>query len=240
MKLAIITGASRGLGRALVDALLEQGYRVMGCGRSMCNFPKKVLYFQTDLSQAPQFIDDFEFAWSKLDKKNLEEVLLVNNAGILSPVDRLENCSSQDLIRQIQVNTIAPLLINRWLLQKTHHFSGRVMSVGITSGAAERPVAGSCGYCTSKAATTMMSRCLFEEGKYPPLRKQKFEVWDFSPGIMDTQMQTLIRSKSAEAFPEVQRAIDAKKENRLPTPAKVAQRFLELLSDPPKNAVIQR
>ena len=239
MKLAIVTGASKGLGRALIDPLIKKNYLTIGCGRSFCQLSKEAIYFQTDLALVPEFIKDFDNIWSLVEGKSFQEIILINNAALLKPIGRLEKCNALELVKQLKVNTIAPLLINQWLLQKTQNFSGRVVSIGVSSGAAVNPCPESSGYCMSKAAVPMMSRCLAEEEKYTIHKQRKFEIWDFSPGTMDTEMQELIRTEGNENYSHIKKCLDLKNKGNLKNPALVAQQLVALLGRPQENATVQ-
>ena len=239
MKLAIVTGASKGLGRALIDILIKKDFLTIGCGRSFCQLPKEAIYFQTDLSLVPEFIKDFDNIWSLVEGKRFKEIILINNAALLRPIGRLENCNALELTKQLKVNTIAPLLINQWLLQKTQNFSGRAVSISVSSGAAVNPCPESSGYCMSKAAVPMMSRCLAEEEKNTIYKQRRFEIWDFSPGTMDTEMQELIRTEGNKNYEHIKKCVDLKSKENLKNPVLVAQRLVALLEKPQENATIQ-
>ena len=232
-KLAIVTGASQGFGRALVSALKKADYKVAACARSACSFPEDIFYFQTDLSDAARFLPDFERAWEKVGAQNFQEIVLINNAASLAPIGRLEDCALEDLLSHLQVNVHAPLLLNRWLLKKTENLSARVVSVGISSGAAKSAYPGWSAYCLSKAANVMMSQCLMREQEERKALKlfpeRRFEIWDFNPGVMETAMQELIREQSEQTFPSREKFVALKEMNQLADPAEVAQQLVREL-----------
>ena len=247
MKLAMVTGVRRGLGKALVEALGSTGkYRIVGCSRGPHPFLEQkdlnFFYFQTDLSCGQRWLGDFDTMWEKEGEgQNFQEIVLINNAARLEPIGPLEKVAPHQLRNHLELNLITPMLINQWLLQKTQHFRGRVVSVGISSGAATRAYGGWSAYCTSKAANLMMSQCLaLEEIQRGKKSLRQFEIWDFNPGVMDTRMQDLIRSKNEETFPHLKKFIQLKDENLLKNPRSVAERLVELLGQPQESGSVQQ
>ncbi len=232
-QLAIVTGASRGLGHALVLALRKANYRVVGCARSGADFPPEVHYFQTDLADAARFLPDFDRVWEEVGGESFGKIVLLNNAALLAPIGRLEDGPLEELQLHLRVNVHAPLLLNRWLLQKTRAMRARVVSVGISSGAATSAYPGWSAYCLSKAANAMMSRCLTAEQReresLGQAQGRQFEIWDFVPGVVDTAMQDLIRAQSAETFPSRDKFVDLKRHGQLASPSDVAQRLVDQL-----------
>ena len=222
-----------GFGRALVDVLSDANYTVTACARSACSFPEDVFYFQTDLSDAARFLPDFDRAWEKVGAQNFQKIVLINNAASLAPIGRLEDCTLEDLSSHLHVNVHAPLLLNRWLLKKTAKLSARVVSVGVSSGAARSAYPGWSAYCLSKAANVMMSQCLMREEEEREALGQNFDrsfkIWDFNPGVMETAMQELIRTQTEQTFPSREKFVALKDGNQLADPKDVACKLVREL-----------
>lgn len=188
---AVITGASRGLGRALAGALLERGWSVTvdarnGAGLTQAveelGSPERITSIAGDVGDAAHrraIRDAVERAGS------LE--LLVNNASVLgaSPLPALERYPLRDLERVLRINTVAPLGLIQELLPPLGASGGTIINV--TSDAALEAYQGWGGYGASKSALEQISAVLAAER--PDLR-----VYSFDPGDMRTLMHQ-------EAFP---------------------------------------
>lgn len=228
----VITGAGSGIGRALARVLLERRALVVGVGR------------HTDtLEETGQGVAGYEPVVADLSTEHGRDVLidrigarrvryLVHNAGTLEPVGALAGISLAQW-RAIQaLNVEAPLFLTQALIDNLAH--GRVLHV--SSGAAHRAVPGWGAYCTSKAALHMLYRILSEE-----LRDRRIGVGSLRPGVVDTAMQELIRSKSETDFPDVARFRALKREGALETPESVARFILAVLEieDPDAFSAIE-
>ena len=95
--------------------------------------------------------------------------------------------------------------------------------VNISSGAGRSAYVGWGVYCASKAAVDHLSRVLAQEGREDDLR-----VASLAPGVVDTDMQALIRATPIEAFPTVERFTDLKVDGAFNDPDWVADRILEV------------
>jgi NAD(P)-dependent dehydrogenase (short-subunit alcohol dehydrogenase family) len=188
MPLAIVTGASRGLGLALARALARRGWALVIDARGAEALERAA----RDLAQLTEVVaiagdvtDDWhraavvEAAGERID-------LLVNNASALgpSPQPRLAAYPIAELERIYRVNVIAPLAIAQLVLPRMPD-GGCILNV--TSDAAVEPYEGWGGYGSSKAALEQCSAILGAE--HPALR-----VYAVDPGDMRTRMHQ-------EAFP---------------------------------------
>jgi NAD(P)-dependent dehydrogenase (short-subunit alcohol dehydrogenase family) len=180
---ALITGASRGLGRALAVALHDRGWRLVVDGRdghrlaaavAGLSHPERVTAVVGDVADPAHRAALADAAGSSLR-------LLVNNASDLgpSPLPRLADLPPQRLQQILTVNVVAPLATFQAVLPALRHGGGRVLD--ISSDAAVEPYAGWGGYGASKAALDQLSAVLAVE--HPDLR-----IYAVDPGDMATDM----------------------------------------------------
>ena len=101
----------------------------------------------------------------------------------------------------------------------------RVRVTTISSGAAMRPLASWSAYCTAKAGLDMWTRCLAEEGA-----SQNITAVSVAPGIVDTGMQTAIRSASEEDFPLRANFVGYHEDGQLSDPEHVAAALFPLIT----------
>lgn len=187
---AVVTGASRGLGLALTQALVQHGWRVVVDARDSIKLAFALADLPPDqVIRVPGDVGDPEH-WPRLAAAAEQAGgarLLVNNASVLgpSPQPRLADYPLEELRRVLAVNAVAPLMITQALLPQLQRHSGRI--VNVTSDAAVEPYEGWGGYGSSKAALEQLTAVLAAE--QPELR-----VYAVDPGDMNTQMHQ-------EAFP---------------------------------------
>jgi NAD(P)-dependent dehydrogenase (short-subunit alcohol dehydrogenase family) len=185
MSVGIVTGASRGLGLALVRALVEREWRLVVDARGSAALERAVADLEGVVAIAGDVADPehrralVESAGDRID-------LLVNNAGALgpSPQPRLAAYPLAELVRVYEVNVFAPLALVREALPR---LVPDAAILDITSDAAVEPYAGWGGYGSSKAALEQLTAILATE--QPQLR-----VYSVDPGDMRTQTYQ-------EAFP---------------------------------------
>jgi NAD(P)-dependent dehydrogenase (short-subunit alcohol dehydrogenase family) len=181
---ALVTGASRGLGRALATALNDRGWRLVVDGRDARRLaatvaalprPELVTAIPGDIAD-PAHRENLAFAVAThLD-------LVVNNASDLgpSPLPRLAALAPEELERLLRVNAVAPLAVVQLVLPALRTGGGRVLN--ISSDAAVEAYEGWGGYGASKAALDQLTAVLAAE--HPELR-----VYAVDPGDMATDMQ---------------------------------------------------
>jgi NAD(P)-dependent dehydrogenase (short-subunit alcohol dehydrogenase family) len=180
---ALVTGASRGLGRALATALADRGWRVVMDGRDAARLSATVAAIQRHerLVAVPGDVADPRHRAALAEAVGPRLDLLVNNASDLgpSPLPRLAELSPDDFLRVLAVNTVAPLALLQAVLPALRTTHGTVMD--ISSDAAVEAYAGWGGYGASKAALDQVTAVLAVE--LPELR-----VVAVDPGDMATDM----------------------------------------------------
>jgi len=187
-RVALVTGASRGLGAALAQFLARQGHFVIVNARDPAALSKAVVAIANSgatVLAVPGDVTDgatqsaLEQAASRFGRLDL----LVNNASELgpSPLPRLSELRADDFERILRVNVLAPLVLTQRLLPLLTLAQGCV--VNISSDAAVGGYPGWGGYGASKAALDLVSLTLAHE-----LKGSGVSVVSVDPGDMRTSM----------------------------------------------------
>lgn len=221
MKLFIITGTSRGLGKALAEKLqLQKDIDLITIGRHSAN------HIQADFSRPEDCYNLFEK--NCFPFKEYEEVILINNAGTLNPTAPVGAAESSALLSHVTINAAAPLLLINELLKSlcAVTYTGKVEIINISSGAGRGPMYGWAAYCGSKAFMDMMSRVIALEADSID-RPFTVKCWAIAPGVVDTDMQGHIRSLDQENFKDVKDFVAKKEKGKLLQPELVADRIIK-------------
>ena len=185
MKKAVITGASRGLGRALALGLAMAGYALVIDARDPRALGAAAAAIRADvpgsaITALPGDVTD------PAHRKELAAVageidLLVNNASTLgaTPLPALADYPPDELRAAFEANVIAPVALTQLFLPALRERGGAVLN--ITSDAAVEPYAGWGGYGAAKAALEQASNVLAAE-------ETAIRVWWVDPGDLRTDM----------------------------------------------------
>jgi NAD(P)-dependent dehydrogenase (short-subunit alcohol dehydrogenase family) len=215
MPVALITGASRGLGRAIARSLGERGWSMVIDARG----PDALAAVAAEIPTARAIVGDVTDSWHRAALADAVESfgglhLLVNNASHLgpSPQPQLADYPLADLADVYRVNVTAPLALIQQVLPPLLTNGGTI--VNISSDAAVEAYAGWGGYGSAKAALDQLTAILAAE--QPTLR-----VYSFDPGDMRTEMH--------------QRAFPGEDISDRPEPESVVPPFLRLLEERPES-----
>jgi NAD(P)-dependent dehydrogenase (short-subunit alcohol dehydrogenase family) len=188
MPIAIITGASRGLGLALARSLARDRWALVVDARGAIDleYAADELRTHTEVVAIPGDVSDPKHREALLNAAGPSIDLLVNNASVLgpSPQPMLARYPLAELEHVYRVNVVAPLALAQLVLPRLTK-TGAI--VNVTSDAAVEAYEGWGGYGSAKAALEQLSAILAAE--HPELR-----IYAVDPGDMRTQLQQ-------EAFP---------------------------------------
>jgi NAD(P)-dependent dehydrogenase (short-subunit alcohol dehydrogenase family) len=214
--LALVTGASRGLGRALAAGLAREGYDLILDARNAGDLHAAAAAIQAGARGAvtaiPGDVTDAAHRAALLGAARAAGRLdlLVNNAGTLgaSPLPALADYPVGELRAAFEVNVIAPIALTQLLLPLLRASGGAVLN--ITSDAAVEAYAGWGGYGAAKAGLEQASNVLAAE-------ELAVRVWWADPGDLRTDMH--------------QRAFPGEDISDRPDPQTVVPAFLRLVTE---------
>ncbi|MDW8032006.1 MAG: SDR family oxidoreductase [Aquificaceae bacterium] len=211
-KRAIVTGGSRGIGKALVERLLKEGWEVCTCSRKEEDLTKleEELRRPRGLYRKVCNLGERESAKSFvmfcLERMGGIE-LLVNNAAILGERLPIEEYPEEVWEEVIRVNLNGVFYVTKYCLP---HMGEGSFIVNLSSGAGKRPAPYWGAYAASKFGVEGFSLLLAEE-----LKERGIRVYTLNPGATRTQMR-------AKAYP-------SEDPKTLKTPDKVAEFLLKLI-----------
>lgn len=225
MRMAIITGGSKGLGLALCQQFETRGYRVLEFSRTAPH----AYSVRADLSSPADYAQVITKAIAPLDADGLEDLVVINNAGTLEPIGAASLQSRRAVLANLNTNFTSAILGLTELIAKFQCAPCRKVLANISSGAAHKGYAGWSLYCASKAGMEGFVRALAMEQQLQP---HPFIPININPGVIDTEMQAGRRDASVADFPEVARFIRRKNEGGLVAPERVATAVLSILALP--------
>jgi benzil reductase ((S)-benzoin forming) len=193
----IISGSSRGLGKAIAEAFLEVGAKVIGISRSNTIEHDAYAHIHCDLSDLDA-LRDLELPL----EGGKQKYILINNAGRLGEVTHFDQIEEADLIQTAHLNYLAPIVLINKFYKATSNESAISYVINIGSGAAYQPIDGWSMYCSTKAGLSMFTRVVKLEAEFD---NRNFLLVDLSPGIIDTEMQDQIRQAKQAEFSAVER-----------------------------------
>lgn len=247
MKHIIITGTSRGIGESLAEQLIDKNHHLICISRTtnqrIIDQAKKmdccIDYFNCDLTNIGEIDQLLEDVFSRISLySDHEAIYLINNAAMLGPVSPIELIESEKIIENIHLNLLAPMIITSNYLKLTKNMNVDKRILNISSASAKYLLPSQSCYSTAKAGLDSFTKSVGIEQKLATYPAKISAVY---PGMIDTNLQSEIRSVSNDLFPYVNEFIRISEEGKLQTPEYTAQRLIEILfgEDFGKAAVLE-
>jgi NAD(P)-dependent dehydrogenase (short-subunit alcohol dehydrogenase family) len=228
-RLIILTGATRGLGRAIAENCLTQRVALVTLSRQhVAELDQLASTHQTPLTQI--LVDFNDRAAVEQAAKRMHEFVslakrprLIQNAGVVTPVSVADHPASFLEIEQAYLtNIVTPTFLTNHFLASTSHSKDRRIML-ISSGAGRQAIPGWGVYCASKAALDRYAEVVsLEQG-------DRVRIASVAPGMINTPMQATIRNADAKVFPVLDKFIQIHEQGALAKPAHVAQQLLTFI-----------
>jgi benzil reductase ((S)-benzoin forming) len=235
--LTILTGASRGMGLAMAQQLLDAGHDLLclarhhndELGQRATRERRRCEQWAVDLAQ-PQPVAARLEAWlAAIDPATIASASLINNAGVVPRIAPLAGIAAADIANALRVGLEAPMLLTSAFVRATASWPVPRKVLNISSGLGRRPMASQATYCAAKAGLDHFTRCLaLEQAAAPGGAK----VCSLAPGVIDTDMQVHMRGASEAEFPDRAVFVGMKAQGVLTSPQQAASRVLAFLQRP--------
>lgn len=237
MILTVLTGASRGLGRAMAERLLAPGDHLLTISRRpdaglepMARARgAHLVQWSGDLA-APTEVDGLLGAWlvefaGRHAGKMPARVQLIHNAALVTAPGPVERLGPEELMAALRVGLEAPVLITATFLRRTAAWGADRRVLFISSGLGRRAMAGAAPYCAVKAGLDNFARAVaLDQAQSGGAR-----VVSLAPGIIDTDMQATLRGADRGVFPEGERFAQFKASGALDSAEAAAEKVLRVL-----------
>ena len=204
-KVALVTGASRGLGEGAARALAAAGAAVMLVARdgALVGSVARDIAAQgarahalscdvSDYAAVEKIVAETKARLGGID-------ILINNAGVIDPIAEVATSDPAAWAQNISINLVGAYNVVRAVLPDMLAKGGGSI-VNVSSGAAYRPLEGWSAYCAGKAGLAMLTRSIALETAGKGIR-----IFGFSPGTIDTDMQVKIRASGMNMISRIPR-----------------------------------
>lgn len=230
----IITGASRGLGQELALQLADPKNKLHLIARNGCyttarkvdeagGVSRNYVYDLTNLDHLEGFMNGM---FTDIINDEPDQIILVNNAGMLHPIGPIGKYDYQDYKTNLEVNYMVPAMLTHWIIHKAQDWNIPKRIMYISSGASGKPYYGWTHYCSTKAGIDMLMQTTALEQKE---QEHPVEVAAFNPSRIETDMQKEIRQQSAKDFAAVEDFVKAKEDGRTGSATEAARKLSHLL-----------
>ncbi len=204
-KTILLTGATRGLGRALVDRFVEAGHTVIGCGRSAGQVAELSRRFSAPHHFTPVDVahDADVAAWAKtVLSRGPAPDLLINNAAVMNRPAPLWEISADEFQSLIDVNIAGVVnVIRRFAPAMIARKSGVIVNLSSGWGRSTSPEVAP--YCATKWAIEGLTQALSQE------LPDGLAAVAFNPGIINTDMLQTCWADGANRYPTADQWSDA-------------------------------
>lgn len=231
--LTVITGASRGLGRAMAEQLLQPGRRLL-CISRHSDDQLAVLareagadleQWQLDLAEPVAAAERLSAWLATLDAASFDSATLINNAGTVGRIRPLSEAVPAELSQALRVGLESAMLLTAAFLGVTKGWRADRKVLNISSGLGRNAMGSQAPYCAAKAGMDHFSRAVALEEKGPGAAR----IVSLAPGVIDTDMQVELRGGDPDMFPDRVRFERLKADGMLDSPQSAAAKVLKYL-----------
>ena len=224
---AVLTGHTHGLGAAIAADLMARGVAVHGLARGRADalagrYPDLLSEDAIDLADSAGLLGWLATGALAGYARGADSLLLINNAGVVTPVGPLHEQDPLAVAQAVAVNVSGPLVLAAALARL-----GKPLRIlHVSSGAGRNAYPGWGVYCATKAALDHHARAVALDGT------AGVRICSLAPGVIDTAMQSQIRATPAENFPLRERFVAMHRDGELSAPAEAAARLVDYLLGP--------
>ena len=233
--LTILTGASRGMGLAMAEQLLQPGHTLLCISRhanpSLATLAESqgatLIQWTEDLAQGAAVSRQLDAWLTSQADAGFASTTLINNAGVIPRIAPLSQSDADDLAQALRVGLEAPMQLSAAFLRATDNWPIPRKVLNISSGLGRRPMASQSAYCAAKAGIDHFTRCLALD---EALKSNGAKVCALAPGVIDTDMQVQLRGADDALFPDRQGFAGLHQGGQLSSPADAAKSVLAVLA----------
>jgi benzil reductase ((S)-benzoin forming) len=231
--LTVITGASRGLGRAMAEQLLQPGRRLLCISRRSDDQLARLAreagaeleQWQVDLAEPVAAAERLSAWLATFDAASFDSATLINNAGTVGRIRPLSEAVPADLSQALRVGLESAMLLTAAFLGATKGWRADRKVLNISSGLGRNAMGSQAPYCAAKAGMDHFSRAVALEEKGPGAAR----IVSLAPGVIDTDMQVELRGGDPDLFPDRVRFERLKADGMLDSPQSAAAKVLKYL-----------
>ena len=232
--ITVLTGASRGLGAALAEQLLQPNGLLLCISRgdnptltrTALAMGAPLEQWALDLADCIPIANSMQGWLAAKGGHSPDSVTLINNAAVLPNVTPLSSIGQEELQQALRVGLEAPMQLTAAFLAATATWSCSRKVLNISSGLGRYAMASQAAYCATKAGLDHFTRCVaLEEAQQ--LRGAK--LCALAPGVIDTAMQIQLRNTPESDFPDVGRFRALHADGQLTRPEDTARKILDYL-----------
>jgi len=239
-RLALVTGTSSGVGAAVAQQLIGEGWTVVGLSRRPTDIlDPRYRHFQVDLGDLAQLKETARRELGPIvADPRWTRVGLVNNAGAIGSLRALEESDPASVANLYVVNAVAPIFLMGFVIRSVSKATP-LRIVNLSTGAATRAIPGLGDYGSSKAALRLAGMVLAEElasPERPGGARGNVGILSYAPGVVDTPMQVAARAER----PWNRLFIDFHEQGKLVAPELPAREIVEFLEADDASGFVER